>query len=182
MSSLRETNQKQQLVQSLQKVPLFYRVEARYIQVLFKLGQARQVANGDFLWFEDDMPNGLYVLLRGTVELYVGGESLDRREAVQALGGEALLSGRPHREEVVCATPCLFLEVPTQNFLYFLEHNSSVAQRIYRNMVTDLSVQLKNANDEVGVLGENCRELEEKIDEAEHHANDLNMVRSLRGR
>ena len=92
-----------------------------------------------------------------------------------------MLGGQPHFEQAICATHCILLEIPAPVFLHVLQRNSEICQRICRNAVGLLSQRLQKSNDEVGVLGESCRAIEEKIVEAERHANDMNMVRQMRG-
>ena len=182
MTTLSAKNQVQQLIQRLLQVPLFHKMSNRHVQLLLKLGQSTQVAADDSLWLEGDEPRSLYVLLRGEVEVFANGEQVDHIKPIQTLGEVALLSGQRHDDEAVCATQCILLEISALVFTQLLRRNSEICQRICRNAVGVLSLRLQKSNNAVGALGESCRELEEKIEEVEHHANDLHMIRRLRGR
>ena len=181
MTTVSGKNQEKQLIQHLLQVPLFQKMPGRHLQLLVKLGQSKQVAAADSLWLEGDAPKALYILLKGEVEILFGGELVEHIKSIKALGEVALLGGQPHFEQAVCATHCILLEIPAPVFLHVLQRNSEICQRICRNAVGLLSQRLQKSNDEVGVLGESCRAIEEKIVEAERHANDMNMVRQMRG-
>ncbi|HIG54420.1 MAG TPA: cyclic nucleotide-binding domain-containing protein [Candidatus Latescibacteria bacterium] len=181
MTKVSAKNQEQQLIQRLMQLPLFQKMSGRHLQLLVKLGESKQVAAGDSLWLEGDAPKAFYILLNGEVEILVSGELVGQIKSLKTLGEVALLGGQPHFEEAVCATHCILLAIPAPVFLHVLQLNSEICQRICRNMVGLLSQQLQKSNDEVGALGESCRAIEEKIAEAERHANDMKMVRRMRG-
>ena len=181
MTTISAKNQEQQLIQRLLQVPLFHKMSGRHVQLLLKLCQSKQVAADDSLWLEGDAPQGLYILLRGEVEIFVSGELVDSIKPIQTLGEVALLGGQPHYEEAVCATQCILMVIPAPVLLHVLQRNSEICQRICRNAVGKLSQQLQKSNDDVGALAESCRAVEEKIAEAERHANDMNMIRRIRG-
>ena len=181
MTTLSAKNQEQQMIQRLLQVPLFNRMSGRHIQLLVKVAQSVKVNAGDLLWLDGDDPESLFVLLSGEVEIFAAGEKVDHIKPVQTLGEVPLLSGERHDDEAVCATPCVLLDLSAQVIAQVLQRNSEICQRICRNAVGMLALKLQQSNDAVGALGEECRALEEKIEQIEHQANDLNMIRSLRG-
>lgn len=181
MTTLSSKNQEQQLIQRLMQAPLFAKMSNRHLQLLLKLAQSKQVDADDSLWLEGDRARGLYVLLRGEIELFAAGKQVDHCKPIQTLGEIALLAGQPHAEEAVCTTQCILLEIPAPVILHVLQRNSEICQRICRNVIGALSLRLQKANDEVGALGEDCNKLQQQIAEVEHHANDLNMIRRMRG-
>ena len=156
-------------------------MSSQHVQLLLKLGQSTQVDADGSLWLEGDEPRSLYVLLWGEVGVFANGEQVDHIKPTQTLGEVSLLSGQRHYDEAICATQCILLEISALVFAQVLQCNSEICQRICRNAVGVLSLRLQKANDEVGALGESCRELEEEIKEVEHHADDLHMIRRLRG-
>ena len=181
MTTLSAKNQEQLLIQRLMQVPLFEKMSSRHLHLMLQLGQSKQVAADESLWLEGDSSRGLYILLVGQVEILVSGERIEQIEPVRSLGEIALLGGQPHYEEAVCVAQCTLLEIPAPVFMHVLQRNSEICQRICRNAVGIVSGQLQQSNNDVGALGESCRQIEEKIVESERHANDMNMVRQMRG-
>lgn len=95
---------------------------------------------------EGKMPEGIFVLLRGSVKLYVslkGGKTLILRvlQSGEVLGLSATMSSRPAEYTAETLSPTQLLHVPRKDFLALLEEHPEICLSV----VEVLSHQLRDA-------------------------------------
>jgi CRP-like cAMP-binding protein len=124
-------------IEALRKVSFFEELTDEDLARVAKVGQRRSFAAGEALVERDSDRGGLFVLLRGTASVEVGG-------ATHELGpgdffGEMALLGRTRRSASVRAVePVEALVIETIYFDPFLIQNPSVAVAILHGVVERL--------------------------------------------
>jgi CRP/FNR family cyclic AMP-dependent transcriptional regulator len=107
-------------------------------------------AQPDLIVFkEGDRPQGLMVLLSGTVEVFKAGgaEALATIDAPTVLGEISLLSEGPHTASVRAKTACEFSLLTTTQFRRLLRDESLAAYKVIATLAEVLARRLRRMDD-----------------------------------
>ena len=112
-----------------------------------------EIAAGHPVLHEGDKPSGLFLLLKGSVEILKqrdgGARSLGKIEAPTVLGEMSLLTERPHSATVVTVTDCDFSLLTTPQFRRLIANESIAAYKLLGTIAEVLAGRLARLDQKV---------------------------------
>jgi len=119
----------------LEGMPLFAGLGATSLLALARAGRFLQVEKGQFVFFQSDPAEKVYIVRSGLVSIVL--ESPDGREMVinemrpgDFFGEVGVLTRQPHSTSAIARTKSELLAMPGQAFLGILETEPALARRI----------------------------------------------------
>jgi CRP-like cAMP-binding protein len=88
------------------------------------------LAAGDVLFREGDPGESMYVLLEGTVEITINGQTVEKAEAGALLGEIALIENSPRSATVTATTHCRFAQVDQRRFHFLVQQTPFFATHV----------------------------------------------------
>ena len=112
----------------------------------------RSVPAGSIVFREGEEGSGLFLLLKGSVEVVKQGpngpsQQLATVDAPSVLGEMSLVSERRHSATVRAITDCEFRVLARENFLLLLERNNLAAHKLIGAIAEVLARRLRRMND-----------------------------------
>ncbi len=90
---------------------------------------------GEVVYREDDVPDALYVVIQGEVELTQGDVDIGIAEAGEAFGSWALVDGSPRVASATAASASRVLKVDREDFTDLLADRPDIVQAVFKAMV-----------------------------------------------
>jgi CRP/FNR family transcriptional regulator, cyclic AMP receptor protein len=119
----------------LRGVPLFADLSEASLLLLVRAGKLVQVEKGQFIFFQSDPSEKVYVVRSGTVSIVL--ESPDGREMVinemrtgNIFGEVGVLTGQPRSTSAIVRAEGIILELPRRAFLGAIDADPALARRI----------------------------------------------------
>ena len=97
-----------------------------------------KVPAGERLFSEGDRGDLMYVLIRGEVEVTMGGLSIEVCHAGDILGEMAVIDDSPRSATVVARTDCEFAEIDKKRFQFLVDESPRFAIDVMRVMARRL--------------------------------------------
>jgi len=179
-NTLEARNREQALLGRLGQVPLFARLSSRHLQLLCKVAKPRSLAAGEILCRADEADEGLYILLKGRLEVRRGGTVVGEVKPIGTAGEIGALTGAPQEIEIASAAEGLALHIAGDVMALMLSRDGSLYTRLARNVISWLSAELVRGNRDQAAVAGRRQELQQVIDEARHELNDARMLHSMR--
>lgn len=132
---------------SLRSAPVFARVRSEDLAPLARVAEVEVFAPGAVLFTEGEPGDGLYVLVRGSVEVRHGQETLATLGPGEAFGEMAVLDAGPRSATAVAASDVQVLHIGSAAFRDVLHEQPAIAEGIIRT----LSQRLREANEALEV-------------------------------
>lgn len=122
--------------------------------VLAGAGKPLQVGAGTVVFREGDPPAGLFIFLRGTVDILKhgangGDRSIATLEAPTVLGEMSLVTERPHSATMRTRTDCEFLLLSRPEFLRLLRDQNLAAYKVVATIAEVLAQRLHRMDEKV---------------------------------
>lgn len=132
----------------LKQLPFFADLSDDLLDSVAATGRLRSLSAGEVVFRRGDSPDGLYVLLEGSVRVFLTDEQgRDVELAVVTSGnffGEmALLDGEPRSASVACLGPARCLWLPRDEFLELLRSSRSLLE----SLLADLSRRVRGTQE-----------------------------------
>lgn len=128
---------------SLRTAPVFARVRSEDLAPLARVAEVEVFAPGAVLFTEGEPGDGLYVLVRGSVEVRHAKETLATLGPGEAFGEMAVLDSGPRSATAVAASDVQVLHIGSAAFRDVLHEQPAIAEGIIRT----LSQRLREANE-----------------------------------
>jgi serine/threonine protein phosphatase PrpC/CRP-like cAMP-binding protein len=138
--------------QTMRGMALFQGLSLSEILHLVSNAEHRRIGQGDSLIRHGDRPEGLFILLRGALELRRGAALTQRIEAGSSYGDISLLEDRPSDDSIVATEVSDVAVVTRRSFEMLCGAAPQTAVRLLRQMSRSLARRLKIANDEAGIM------------------------------
>lgn len=90
---------------------------------------------GETLFKEGEVGDLMYVLLQGTVDVFVSDRLVGSFQAVEVIGEMALIDRAPRSATVVAKTDCEFVTLNEKRFFILTEHRPEFALHLMRVLV-----------------------------------------------
>ncbi len=132
-------------VAALETIPFFAGVEREDLERILRIGRRSTFEPGQAIVERGDLGDGMYIVLRGTARVEVGGRYHDLR-AGNFFGEMAVLAGRKRTATVRAQDEVHALKIPSEQFQAFLLRHPGVAVTMLRS------------------LAERLREVQERVD------------------
>lgn len=144
-------------LQLLQGVDIFQGVPDTILQDLLETTETQAFEKGDVVFREGEPGAGMYLLIGGAIELtkaVTRGQSqrlalLDRG---QIFGELSLFDNLPRSATATAFVTSSVLFFPAEGFHHMLETRPAFAPFLLRNLVTKLSLRLRDADEEIREL------------------------------
>jgi len=141
----------------LTALPAFEGLSSREFDQLVAMASRRELSVGQTLFNEDEPADSLYVLLTGSIQLYVhGGDGAERAVAQlgpgAAIGEISLLLGGGRSVSARALADSTLLRVPHDRFRVMIDSGSLLAYRVVHNLARILAARLRAADDLVSEL------------------------------
>ena len=137
----------------LKKVPFFEALSPSQVKNLLEICHAKPIPQGEKLCKMGEPSNKMFVVLTGTVAIGTAeGSTLMTEDGVTTIGETGALTGEPRSVTVVAMTACNVLEINRISLIDLLRADSSLASRIYRNVMMSLRRKLITANKKIDEL------------------------------
>ena len=141
----------------LSALPAFDGLTSNELDQLVAMASRRELSAGQTLFNEDEPADSLYVLLTGSIGLYVHGRDGAERTVAEMAPGAAigeislLLGGGRSVSARALANSTLF-QFPHDRFRAMIDSGSLLAYRVVHNLARILAIRLRAADDLVAEL------------------------------
>lgn len=158
----------------LENVPLFSGLSSAALAEIEQHGVVKSFKKHAIVINQDDETYSLYVILSGSVKVYISGE--DGREAVlnhqsagDYFGDLALIDKQPRVASVMTTEPSRFMVISREDFLLCLSKNPEIAINLIKPMTSRMRMLAKNVSNLalLDVYGRVARVLLDQAEEQE---------------
>jgi CRP/FNR family cyclic AMP-dependent transcriptional regulator len=133
----------------LENVPLFSGLPKEALTEIEQHGSVKSYKKNVIVINQDDETDSLYVILSGSVKVFVSGEDgreavLNHQEAGDYFGDLALIDKQPRVASVMTMEPSKFMIISRENFLTCLSKNPEIAINLIKPMTRRMRMLAKN--------------------------------------
>jgi CRP/FNR family cyclic AMP-dependent transcriptional regulator len=159
----------------LESVPLFSGLSSAALAEIEQHGVVKSFKKHAIVINQDDETYSLYVILSGSVKVYISGE--DGREAVlnhqsagDYFGDLALIDKQPRVASVMTTEPSRFMVISREDFMKCLSKNPEIAINLIKPMTSRMRMLAKNVSNLalLDVYGRVARVLLEQAEEQDN--------------
>jgi hypothetical protein len=120
----------------LKKVPYFSHFNELELRQLIEIGYRRSLKTGEILFNEDEAGDAFYIILSGSVEVFVAriSKHLTTLKAGDFLGELSLMLNIPRTATVKTLENTVFFAISQKNFADFLQKNPALAELIIQEL------------------------------------------------
>ncbi len=122
----------------LQNVDLFSGVTSEHLAYLAAIAAEVEIPSGRVLYAESDAPDGLYVVISGSVLMRRGGKEIDRIGPNGAFGVWALFDDEPRLTTAESLGESRLLFVPREDFYDVLSDHVEMVADLFKQLVRHL--------------------------------------------
>jgi CRP-like cAMP-binding protein len=115
----------------LQKVKLFSDLETELLALVASIARQIQAEAGQVLVERDHVPDALYVVLEGRIDLERGGRTLFTVGPDETIGNWALFDRQPSVVRAVAAEPAWLLQIDREDFYDLLADHSEMTRELF---------------------------------------------------
>jgi ATP/ADP translocase/HEAT repeat protein len=131
----------------LKSVPIFERLSGEDLAPLAHVAEIKRCAAGEVLFREGDLGDAVYVIMRGAVEIRIGGKTIARLGPKEAFGEMAVLEAQRRSASAVVAAPDTeLLQISSDAFYEVLHEQVEIAEGI----IQVLARRLREADEKLG--------------------------------
>jgi CRP/FNR family cyclic AMP-dependent transcriptional regulator len=135
----------------LENVPLFSGLPAKELAEIEQHGTVKSYKKNTIVINQDDETYSLYVILSGSVKVFISGE--DGREAVlnhqsagDYFGDLALIDRQPRVASVMTTEPSTLMIISREDFLKCLSNNPEIAINLIKPMTSRMRMLARNVS------------------------------------
>ena len=135
----------------LENVPLFTGLPGDALAEIEQHGSVKSYKKHTIVISQDDESYSLYVILSGSVKVYVSGEDgreaiLNHQQAGDYFGDLALIDQQPRVASVMTMEPSTFMVISREDFLACLSKNPEIAINLIKPMTSRIRMLAKNVS------------------------------------
>lgn len=135
----------------LENVPLFSGLPKEALTEIEQHGTVKSYKKNVIVINQDDETYSLYVILSGSVKVFVSGEDgreavLNHQEAGDYFGDLALIDKQPRVASVMTMEPSKFMIISRESFLTCLSKNPEIAINLIKPMTRRMRMLAKNVS------------------------------------
>jgi CRP/FNR family cyclic AMP-dependent transcriptional regulator len=135
----------------LENVPLFSGLSDEALAEIEHHGSVKSYKKNTIVINQDDETYSLYVILSGSVKVFVSGEDgreavLNHQEAGDYFGDLALIDRQPRVASVMTTEPSKFMIISREDFLACLSKNPEIAVNLIKPMTSRIRMLAKNVS------------------------------------
>jgi len=135
----------------LESVPLFSGLPKETLAEIERHGSVKSYKKNVIVINQDDETYSLYVILSGSVKVFVSGEDgreavLNHQQAGDYFGDLALIDKQPRVASVMTMEPSKFMIISRENFLTCLSKNPEIAINLIKPMTSRMRMLAKNVS------------------------------------
>jgi CRP-like cAMP-binding protein len=122
----------------LQSVEVFSELPTEQLSILAAIAQEGTAEPRQVIYQENDSPDGLYIVIKGTVRMSRGPHEIARVGANQAFGILALFDNGPRAVTAETTEETDLLFIGRDEFYDVLSDNVELVEELFRHLVRDL--------------------------------------------
>ena len=135
----------------LENVPLFFGLPKEALVEIEQHGSVKSYKKNVIVINQDDETYSLYVILKGSVKVFVSGEDgreavLNHQQAGDYFGDLALIDKQPRVASVMTTEPSKFMIISREDFLKCLSKNPEIAINLIKPMTSRIRMLAKNVS------------------------------------
>ena len=135
----------------LENVPLFSGLSKQALAEIEQHGSVKSYKKNVIVINQDDETYSLYVILSGSVKVFVSGEDgrevvLNHQQAGDYFGDLALIDKQPRVASVMTTEPSKFMIISREDFLTCLSKNPEIAINLIKPMTSRMRMLAKNVS------------------------------------
>ena len=135
----------------LENVPLFSGLPKEALAEIEQHGSVKSYKKHVIVINQDDETYSLYVILKGSVKVFVSGEDgreavLNHQQAGDYFGDLALIDKQPRVSSVMTTEPSKFMIISREDFLKCLSKNPEIAINLIKPMTSRIRMLAKNVS------------------------------------
>ena len=135
----------------LENVPLFSGLPKEALAEIEQHGSVKSYKKHVIVINQDDETYSLYVILKGSVKVFVSGEDgreavLNHQQAGDYFGDLALIDKQPRVASVMTTEPSKFMIIAREDFLRCLSKNPEIAINLIKPMTRRMRMLAKNVS------------------------------------
>ena len=135
----------------LENVPLFSGLPKEALAEIEQHGSVKSYKKHVIVINQDDETYSLYVILKGSVKVFVSGEDgreavLNHQQAGDYFGDLALIDRQPRVASVMTMEPSKFMIISREDFLKCLSKNPEIAINLIKPMTSRIRMLAKNVS------------------------------------
>lgn len=139
--------------QMYNRVPMFHGLSEEQITGILRICAKKQHVGKKQLFKIGDDSNTMSILLEGELGMkFFSGVKWQTITPPATVGEMGFFSGHNRYASVVAESDCKILNINNKEFFKLLDSNKDLGNRIYINVIKDLSDKLRNANEKIDEL------------------------------
>lgn len=137
----------------IETIPLFAGLPDEDLALVENHGSIKTYRKNTIVINQDDETDSLYVILSGSVKVFIGGDDgrevvLNRKGEGEYFGEMALIDRQPRSASVVTLEPCRFMIISRTDFMQCLSRNPGIAL----NLIEPLTRRIRSLTENVTSL------------------------------
>ena len=125
-------------VMLLQNVEFFADIPTEQLSFLATIAEPRALEKGEKLFIENEPSDALYIIGKGTIQLYRNKQLVSKITKNQAAGVLGFFDQEPRIFTAVCENTCQVLVIDAMDFFDLLEDKVHITKHLLRYFVTQL--------------------------------------------
>lgn len=146
--------EKDEIDNILLHIPVFQDLHTRELNVIKRILHQREYRNNEMIFKEGDVGLGMYIIVKGAVEIICGPESrmLAELDEGDFFGELALLQDDPRTATAVTKTPCTLLCFFKPELLDIISRNPKIGNKVLFRLAWTIGERLKSTNEQLNEL------------------------------
>ncbi|MCA1759487.1 MAG: cyclic nucleotide-binding domain-containing protein [Bacteroidales bacterium] len=125
-------------VMLLQNVEFFADIPTEQLSFLATIAEPRTFEKGETLFAENEPSDALYIIAKGSIQLYRNKQIISKITENQAAGVLGFFDQEPRIFSAVCENTCQVLVIDAMDFFDLLEDKVHITRHLLRFFVTQL--------------------------------------------
>ena len=137
---------------ALKNVELFHDIPGEVLADIAVLLEEETFEDGQYIVNEGDIGKELYMIIKGEVNVVVGGNKVAVMKAGAGFGEMALIDSQPRSADIIANGTVLALKMESEDFLEILKQRDEVALgiiRVLNQRIRDLNQKIAELNQKV---------------------------------
>lgn len=141
----------------LQGISLFRELTREEITEILHIGRVKELKKDAVIFKEGDRSDSLYIIYEGKVRISkmipkIGEEALSILEEGNYFGEMSLVEDSSRSAWAIAHTDVVLLEIPLDDFRKLMDRNPTLALKVLKSFVKELSKKLREANEKISAI------------------------------
>lgn len=131
-------------IQTLKKIPLFSSLNYKEIAQVLEVIQIRNIAPETLIIEEGKTGEDMFVILKGHVDVQVGGKGINQLGPGQFFGEMSLIDKSPRSASIVAKNDVKVMRIPRSDFFPLLKKESRIGLKVFWAFLQNMNKRLRD--------------------------------------